>query len=68
MDEKLTILEAYCAMRLFLDNYYNLTRSDDIGALLSDLILLNNDAQKSADPAAWKDWMVGVNKILSEKR
>ena len=45
MDEKLTILEAYCAMRLFLDNYYNLTRSDDIGALLSDLILLN-DAEK----------------------
>jgi hypothetical protein len=57
---KLTEEEAFKAMVIFLERYYNETHSDDIGSLLSDLILL--DDKKTADPAAWNDWINAINK------
>jgi len=45
---------AYKAMFKFLDEYYKRGKSDDIGALLGSLSLLNDG--KSADPAIMDDW------------
>jgi hypothetical protein len=63
----LTVEEAFKAMVIFLERYYNETHSDDIGSLLSDLILLD-DKQKAADPAAWTDWMraIKLNKLITQ--
>jgi hypothetical protein len=59
--------EAFKAMVIFLERYYNETHSDDIGSLLSDLILLNDNG-KTADPAAWNDWLNAINKIKSHQK
>lgn len=57
MNEK----NAFEAMRLFLEAFYERTKSDDVGALLGDLRLL--DDGKTADPAAWSDWLDCVEKV-----
>lgn len=49
-------------MVLFLEAFYERTQSDDVGGLLSDLILLEDGT--TADPAAWKDWMDCVRQVL----
>lgn len=54
MSKKLNVLQAYNAMFHFLEIYYNRTESDDIGALLGSMSLL--DDGKPADIAIWKDW------------
>lgn len=51
-------LEAYKAMVKFLEKYYNRTKSDDIASLLGDMILI--EAEKTADPAAWEDWLESI--------
>lgn len=51
--------EAYDAMYDFLDHYYEITHSDDIGALLGDLALLPDGMP--ADASILKRW----NKILN---
>lgn len=48
-------LEAYKAMVRFLEKYYNRTKSDDIGSLLGDMILI--ESHRTADPAVWEDWL-----------
>lgn len=58
--EKLTQKQAFVAMIEFLDNYYQQTQSDDIGALLGSLQLLEDG--KPADPAMWHDWVQCVEK------
>lgn len=45
----LNIEEAYLAMVKFLEKYYERTSSDDIGSLLSDMILIKKET--TADPA-----------------
>lgn len=50
-------------MALFLEEFYNRTQSDDIGALLSQLILLEDGS--TADLSAWYDWVECVEKVLS---
>ena len=64
--EKITEKQAFQAMVLFLEGYYERTKSDDVGAILSDLILLEDG--NTADPAAWDDWMKGVHKVLSKSQ
>jgi hypothetical protein len=49
----------------FLDTYYQQTQSDDIGALLGSLQLLEDG--KPADPAMWHDWLQCIEKILPHK-
>lgn len=56
---------AFVAMRYFLEAFYVRTSSDEIGALLGDLAPIGDG--KTADPAAWGDWMDAVNKALAEK-
>jgi hypothetical protein len=66
MNEKLTNLQAFNAMRKFLEGYYERTNSDDVGSLLGDLQLLSGGGG-TFDPAAWHDWIRSVKEVLSEK-
>ncbi|NGX46999.1 MAG: hypothetical protein K1000chlam3_00368 [Chlamydiae bacterium] len=63
MRESLTHLEAFKAMRCFLEKYYEQTSSDDIGSLLGEMQIL--EAHRRADPAAWEDWTNCIKKIIS---
>jgi hypothetical protein len=60
--EKLTEKQAFTAMLYFLDQYYQQTQADDIGALLGSLQLLSDGLP--ADPAMWDDWLIAVEKVL----
>ena len=51
----LTIEESYKVMIDFLEKYYERTKSDDVGGLLGDMMLLGNGL--TADPASWNDWL-----------
>jgi hypothetical protein len=59
--EKLTPTEAFQVMLLFLETYYEQTQSDDIGALLGSLQLLEDG--KPADPAMWQVWLQYSNSV-----
>lgn len=54
--------QAFEAMVRFLEGVYDRTQSDDIGALLSDLLIA--ETNETADPAAWEDWMNSVQTVL----
>ena len=62
--ETLTIRQAFDAMVLFLERQYALDKSDDIGTLLSSLNLQVWADNRTADPAAWNDWMESVQQVL----
>lgn len=47
-------------MFTFLEKHYEMTRSDDLGALLGSMTLLTDG--KTADPAIWEDWREAVKK------
>jgi hypothetical protein len=53
--ETMDAVHAYHAMFRFLEKYYELTGSGDIGALLGSMALL--DDGKPADPAMWGEWL-----------
>jgi hypothetical protein len=59
--DTLTIQQAFEAMQLFLEDYYERTQSDDVGALLGDLQFMEDGV--TADPATWQDWMDCVKKV-----
>jgi hypothetical protein len=66
MEDKITLLQAYKAMFEFLRNlYYREGQPDNLGSFLSDLQLLED--VKTADPAAWYDWLEIVQKVLKEE-
>lgn len=58
---ELSPLDAYRAMTSFLQDYFDRTRSDEIGILLGGLDL-NQDGQPM-DPGYWHDWMTAVERI-----
>lgn len=60
--ERLTERKVFEAMVLFLEGFYERTQSDDVGGLLSDLMMLEDGT--TADPAAWEDWIECVQKVL----
>ena len=64
MNHVLTEREAYETMLLFLEKHYELTGSDDIGALLGALQLFEDNI--SADPAMWEDWQKCVKELRGE--
>ncbi len=45
MTNKLSDAQAFNAMRIFLEQYYEMTSSDDVGALLSIMQFLPDDTQ-----------------------
>jgi hypothetical protein len=63
--EKLTETEAFETMVLFLEGLYESTQSDDIGALLSRMIILEDGT--TADPSAWDDWIKCVHRVLNKE-
>ena len=54
--------QAYAAMYDFLNEYWKLSRSEELGILLGSLALLEDD--RPADPALWEDWCRSVEKIV----
>jgi hypothetical protein len=65
MVENLSKQEAYAAMFAFLEEIYQRTESDDLGALLGGMSLLKDGG--TADPAAWADWEAAVRKVKDRK-
>ena len=65
MKKNLSYLEAFQAMCCFLEKYYDQTSSDDIGSLLGEMELLED--QSTADPAAWEDWINCIRKTVNQK-
>lgn len=61
---QLTMEEAYKSMFLYLEAYYERTNSDDVGALLGGMMIL--DDGKTMDPAAWNDWIDCVYKVKNK--
>ena len=62
--QQLTIQQAYVSMIKFLEDYYERTKSDDIGSLLGDLQLDENNMP--FDPAAYSDWLNAINKACQD--
>lgn len=60
----LTGTQAYQAMQLFLEKYYMLTKSEDLGALLSGMGLVEDG--QSADPAMMDDWLECIEKVAGK--
>ena len=54
----LTEKEAFLAMYSFLDEYYQITKSDDIGSLLGSMSLLQDGG--TVDPAIQSSWLQAV--------
>jgi hypothetical protein len=62
MEHKITIQQAFDAMTIFLDLYYEKTKSDQINSLLSDMDMRTwGDGNQTADPAIWEDWIECLN-------
>jgi hypothetical protein len=55
--------EAYAAMFAFLEHWFGLTKSDELGALLGSMSLLPDG--RTADPALWEDWCAAVERAKS---
>lgn len=66
MENRLTKLQAFNAMRNFLEGYYERTSSDDVGSLLGDMQIFSDGS--TADSAAWDDWTESVNTVLKESK
>ena len=58
MGRTLTIQEAYKAMYAYLEQYYQQTGANDIGAMLGAMSTLRDGG--TADPAVWEDWLRAV--------
>jgi len=56
-------LQAFNAMKIFLEDQYNRTLSDDLGSMLGDLQFFEDGC--TADPAAWENWEECVNKVFT---
>lgn len=62
----MTKKEAYIAMTYFLEQFYEKTGSNDVGSLLGDMILI--DDEETMDPAIWNDWIFAVSKMELERK
>jgi hypothetical protein len=54
--------QAYVAMYEYILEFYNRTKSDEVGALLGGMSYLGDG--NTADPSAWNDWLRCVQKAL----
>lgn len=63
MTKTLTEKDAYLAMFSFLEDYYNRTKSDEIGSMLSGMCLMNDG--RPMDGAYWDEWKQSVQKSLN---
>ena len=58
----MTEQQAYAAMFHFLEEYWKRGKSDDIGGLLSSMLMLQDGS--TADPAMANDWQQAVDYAL----
>ena len=65
MPDRLTSREAYLAMFGFLEDLYQRTQSDELGALLGGMSLLEDGG--TADPAIWSDWEDALENVREGK-
>ncbi len=61
--EQLSAEQAYKAMFLFLDKYYQDTKSDDVGSLLGGMALLADGTP--ADSAYAEEWQECIAHVLN---
>lgn len=59
MDDRITIIEAYKAMYLYLENLYKLTGSDDLAGFLGSMSMLQDG--KPVDETVWEDWLEAID-------
>lgn len=64
--ECLSVNEAYFAMFCFLENLYDLTKSDDLGGFLGGMQLDENGIP--FDSAVTEDWLKSVKKSIEHFR
>ena len=64
-EEKVTKREAFLAMYAFLESYYSLTNSDDVGGLLGGMSVLPDGS--CVDPAVLEEWEESVQKVMAGK-
>jgi hypothetical protein len=60
-------LLAYKAMFRYLEKYYALSKSDEIGILLASMNLEIFEGGRPADPALWDDWLEAIREVLAEQ-
>lgn len=63
-DERLTELQAFNAMRKFLETYHEQTSSSDVEVILNDSKLLLNNS--TVNPMALSNWINCVDIVLKE--
>lgn len=56
--------QAYRAMFVFLERYYELTQTDDVGALLGSMRLLEDG--RPVDAAMWEEWQACIRDVTAE--
>ena len=66
MELQLTERQAFRAMTMFLEEFYERTKPGDLPTLLGDMQLLPDGG--TADPAAWHDWHRCAERALGESR
>ncbi len=57
--------DAYRAMFLFLEGYYELTKADDVAALLGSMSILQDG--KPADMAMWSEWQSAIDATIRSR-
>ena len=68
MKKKLSAEQAFHAMFIFLNDYYERTRGQsELGAVLSDIQGKEGDGLP-ADPAAWGDWLAAIDLVFQESK
>jgi hypothetical protein len=63
MTEVIPIKIAYAAMFAFIEDEHRQTNSDELGALLGSMSLLNDGS--TVDPAVWSAWLAAVERAES---
>jgi hypothetical protein len=60
----ITVRQAYDAMLIFLQRYYERTDSSELGGLLGGFAVNEGDG-RTMDPAAERDWHDAVEAVLA---
>jgi len=54
-------------MQVFLEKYYEETKSDDVGSLLGDISLDIWKDGSTGDPAAWCEWIQCIEEVTKKR-
>lgn len=64
-DDRITVSDAYEAMFVFLDKYYDLSKDSAIGNLLGAMFRESDGMPR--DLALWSDWLEAVSEVISKR-